>query len=369
MTLCGAVGAALPTSGTTVIVFKERMREGVWTYFVFIPLLYFIFSFYRSRLGRPSALEDHLDRILTGQYLLPYQREARPKDEINYKNIVVPLDGSMFAEYALGLARVLTRIDESRLTLISVDQMVTRESRARVAGHQSKLEAYLGNLSQRIKSTGFEVNFTASNGPVAEMIDTLAHNLGADLIVMSTQVRAGVERLFASNVASDLVKITSIPLLLIHPSEEWKSRTWQFRKLLVSIDGSKEAEQVLCYVRAVAKRFESEILLLSVPEAESDKPQLQQYLDSVVAALGNRGLDVKPLVTGSGPARTILDLSESEPIDLIMMSSHGRGGIHRGILIGSVADRVIQSTHCPVFLVPVRNRRRFPPPISAGIRK
>jgi nucleotide-binding universal stress UspA family protein len=120
---------------------------------------------------------------------------------------------------------------------------------------------------------------------------------------------------------------------------------------------------------ALAKRFGSEILLLSVPEAEPETPRLQQYLDGVAAALRTRGLTVRTIVTGSGPAGTIVAVSESESMDLIMMATHGRGGIQRGILIGSVAGRVVQSTQCPVFLIPVRNLARLQAQASRKHRK
>jgi nucleotide-binding universal stress UspA family protein len=62
------------------------------------------------------------------------------------------------------------------------------------------------------------------------------------------------------------------------------------------------------------------------------------------------------MVTGSGPARTIVAVSESEAVDLIMLATHGRGGLDR-LFMGSVADRVVQQTRRPVFLVPVQERR------------
>ena len=75
-------------------------------------------------------------------------------------------------------------------------------------------------------------------------------------------------------------------------------------------------------------------------------------------ALREEGYDIISLGTGSGPARTILEISEEEKVDLIMMASHGRGGIERSehIAIGSVAERIVQKTPCPVFLVPLRKR-------------
>ena len=98
-------------------------------------------------------------------------------------------------------------------------------------------------------------------------------------------------------------------------------------------------------------------MLLSVPEAEPNETRIRHYLDTVAAALKQRSLNVRPLVTGSGPARTIIAVSESEDADLIMMATRGRGVAADGVVIGSVAERVVQETQCPVFLVPIRDGR------------
>jgi nucleotide-binding universal stress UspA family protein len=79
-------------------------------------------------------------------------------------------------------------------------------------------------------------------------------------------------------------------------------------------------------------------------------------MEDITAVLRDEGFDAQAMVTGSGPARTILAVSKDEDIDLIMMASHGRGGVERTeyVMLGSVADHVLQETHCPVFLVPLK---------------
>jgi nucleotide-binding universal stress UspA family protein len=122
----------------------------------------------------------------------------------------------------------------------------------------------------------------------------------------------------------------------------------------VTLDGSEAAESVLRYTRFLARVFQSEILLLSVPEAEAEGARLTDYLEAVTTALRESGYTVSAKVTGSGAVRTILEMSSAEGADLIMMTTHGRGVLSREASIGSVADRVIDAANCPVFLVPVQ---------------
>jgi nucleotide-binding universal stress UspA family protein len=121
--------------------------------------------------------------------------------------------------------------------------------------------------------------------------------------------------------------------------------------------GSKVSEQVLPYVRYMARAFDSEVILLSVPEDLESPNQLEfitHYLEDVAAALNGDGLKAKFVVDGTDPARMITKLAEVESVDLIMMATHGRGLMDR-LMLGSVADTVIKRARCPVFLVPVHD--------------
>lgn len=129
-------------------------------------------------------------------------------------------------------------------------------------------------------------------------IDGLAREAGADLIPMSTHGPPGLDSLYAGGVAKQLIRRLCVLLLLIHPTEEWRSRSTQFKKLLVGLDGSEAAERALRYARALARSFGGEILLLSAPEADSEQARLRDYLENVAPALQERGYQARPLVTG-----------------------------------------------------------------------
>jgi nucleotide-binding universal stress UspA family protein len=365
-TLVGTTLAALLTTAATVIIFEERFFEGAWTYFLFIPILYVVLTHFRSRLGKPLPLDEHLGRFFVGQYLLPYQRQARPVDEIIFDDVVVPLDGSSFAEHAIPIAEVLAHTSTGRMELVGVtrdtdrddaQRQQERKEEAALAQSAKGLEDYLRQMAWSLGKGGVEVHYTVRSGSIATEIDRLARDVRADIIVMSTHGRSSVERMLRGSVADGVVRRSDIPVLMIRPREEWTSRASQFRRLLVSLDGSESAESVLPYVRAMARHFGSEVLLLAVPEGEGEVARLEHYLHNVTQALQARGIEVKAMVTGSGAARTIIATSQSEPVDLIMMATRGRGSLAAHDSVGSVAERVVQAAPCPVFVVPVRTSR------------
>ncbi len=347
--LAGTITAAALTSIATILIFIERFLEGAWTYFIFVPVLYFAFTHFHSKLGKPKPLEMHLGRFFVGQYLLPFEREHRPEDETRFKKIVVPLDGSAFAEHALPLAQILGRVYNAQLTIINVR---TDESTEESSSDKAKLEEYLDHAAWQLKQLQLPVATAIRSGSIAGEIKAMAHEIKADLIVMGTHGMPGLDRFYAGDVANKLIRILGTPLLLMRPTERWQSRTSRFKKLLVCLDGSEVAERVLRYVRTLARTFGSEIILLSVPETEFEHSRLHEYLGNVQQALRERGYQARSLVTGSGVVRTVLEVSASEKADLIMMTTHGRGRLEHEASVGSVTDRIIDTANSPVFLVP-----------------
>lgn len=141
-----------------------------------------------------------------------------------------------------------------------------------------------------------------------------------------------------------------------------------YQRLLVPLDGSSLAEAALDHAQRVAALFDSEIILLRVvvspyaiaaPDlvlatAESDMHQLsaqaEEYLRTRADKLRALGLQVRA-VTCEGPvAEAILEHADMYNVGLIVMSTHGRGGVFRWVY-GSVAERVLQGSSCPILLI------------------
>ena len=341
--LTGAIIAATLTSAATLIIFAERFWEGAWTYFVLVPLLYLAFNYFRSQLGEPKHLEEHLGRFFAGQYLLPFQRDNRAENDVLLTKVAVPLDGSAFAEHALPIAQLLARNCQSQLLLLNVGK------NKEVQKHRE----YLNHVVWSLSELNFQASVATTNGEVAQGINQLARTNEANVIVMSTHGKPGLDRYYVGDIANQLIRILTTPVLLLRPTENWHSRTSQFKRLLVTLDGSEVAENILRYARFLARVFDSEIILFSVPESDAEHGRLEEYLTAVAEALAESGFRARTLVTGSGAVRSIIASAATESADLIMMTTHGRGVLSKKASIGSVADRVMDAANCPVFLVPV----------------
>jgi len=140
-----------------------------------------------------------------------------------------------------------------------------------------------------------------------------------------------------------------------------------YDKILVPLDGSVLAERAIRHAREIARGPWSEILLLQavnlpmpvVPEAvlvpdgkwlDERKKEAARYLEGIAAPLREAGMRVRSLLDERAPADAILHVAAREEVDLIVMSTHGRGGVSR-LLMGSVAESVFRATSRTVMLV------------------
>lgn len=138
-----------------------------------------------------------------------------------------------------------------------------------------------------------------------------------------------------------------------------------FTRLLIPLDGSKTAEQVMPWARAFADRFRLPVELLAVVDigsfltsvdrarrfdklVEQVSHQSKTYLERVSGRfVGSR---VKRSVEQGSAAQLIIEKAEADKSTLIAMTTHGRSGINRW-LMGSVAEKVLRATTNPLLLV------------------
>jgi nucleotide-binding universal stress UspA family protein len=136
------------------------------------------------------------------------------------------------------------------------------------------------------------------------------------------------------------------------------------KKILVPLDGSKVAEQILPHARLLAEACKVPVELLSVDESVGAQPASSMesskvYLRAIVAASFPGVQRVDPVVERGKPAEVIVDRAKREPGCLITMVTHGRSGIRRWLL-GSVAAKIVQGAESPLMLV----RARETPPVT-----
>jgi len=399
--ISGTILAALLTTGSTLIIFAERFLEGAWTYLIFIPILYATFSYFRRYMGRPSPEMEYLGLLDAsqlagfgfGQYAtsetvldngekplevtwLPDPKELSTwrKDRVTLQNLLVLLDGSTYAAEALPVVKMLCRTTKARLHLLSSVKNYTPTLQEQFEETAQARRAYLENLSEALKVEGYDVCHAVLPGFVVDATANYLKENEIDLVVLSTRGKSGEKHWDKGGASRKLVRTISKPILMVQAEHERNDIHWvpRLNRILVALDGSTYSEQVLPYARALAQAFQSEVFLMSVPavpeardyrapaeylELLRDKKDanMRKFLHAVARGLRKDALKVHTVVTGSIPAKAIVEVSKAKHIDLIMMTSRGRGGL-KLLFMGSVAEQVVQDSDQMVFMMPIPDK-------------
>jgi nucleotide-binding universal stress UspA family protein len=122
-----------------------------------------------------------------------------------------------------------------------------------------------------------------------------------------------------------------------------------FYRIVVPTDFSTCAEEAWALAQRVAHTCGSELVLVHVLEAPLDS-EARETLEQWAAKARQRGLKARTVVRTGTPHQEIVALATDERADLVVIGTHGRGGLNRALL-GSVADRVVRLAPCPVLTV------------------
>jgi nucleotide-binding universal stress UspA family protein len=306
-----------------------------------------------------------------------------------YRSILVPLDGSAFAEHALPLALALARRSRAAIRLVTVSPPLSAAylegmyvgsvelEDELTARSQTYLDSAMARLRERID---VPISGEVVSGEVAPTLCHLAEGGRYDLVVMATHGRSPFGRFCLGSVADNLIRHANLPLLLVRPGDEEPNLDEEpdLGKVILPLDGTPLAEQILepavalaglmpeaeiVLVRAipaevteeepeeVVVRAEARHLLLRVRSAEEAiRREAEEYLAGIARRLESRGLRVQThVVVEERPVDAILHEAEDEQAGLIALETHGRGGLSR-LLHGSVTDKVVRSAHVPVLV-------------------
>lgn len=307
-----------------------------------------------------------------------------------YRKILAPLDGSYFSELALPRALGLAQRWDAEVELVTVanpggvrrlpepTELIGDESRDRAKG---EARDYLSSVESRVREAGFEGELGRSVIPSGNVSSSLVRHLrdvGADFAVMTTHGRGPLERGWLGSSADGFIRRSPVPVLLVRPREEdgeeipesgtapIEVQRTGFRKVLFPLDGSPAGERMLELASPLLDEESRALLLRVIPppvpgtspylphlvqEARDQEGQKQvgrEYLEGLVHRTPAADVDVR-VVSAAQPAVAILRAVDEQDVDLVAMSTAGRGGVAR-LLLGSVADKVIRGVPVPVLV-------------------
>ena len=285
------------------------------------------------------------------------------------RSIVVPLDGTPFSEQAIPLGAVLARRASAALEFVHVhvhdgydDELATLtpyryEGIERTAQRRELLEkdaewTYLNTRALQVEQQfGAAAEQLVIDGGVSDALIEHLRKRDADLIVMSTHARAGLDRVRLGSIADDLLHRLNTPLLLLRGQPQVElPRELSFGHVLIPLDGSWLAEDIVNPALALAELSAAHITIFTakVPGQGHAHPK---YLSAVADEVRRQGFGVEFVVFQcNSVVEGIAEYAEQHGVDLIAMATHGRSGVAR-LLVGSVADEVLHRTRVPLLVV------------------
>jgi len=301
------------------------------------------------------------------------------------ERILLPTDFSSFSAHALRhalalahrfkarlkVAHVIPRVPLEEADYFTAPWVMTPEARQRI---DEEMRRFLAPAREARIIHEAEV----CEGDPGRMIASLADEMEADLVVMGTHGRGGLEHLLLGSVAERLIRRLPCPVLTVCHEE---GRTWEAPGLITRIVCATHFSETSSEAFRVALSFadpsHSEVILLHVVEGAPDfgdvtyialpyagplRQDLERYarerLSKMIEGVESGGVRITPRVVSGRAYKEILRTAAEERADLVVVGAQGHGVVEH-MLSGSNAQHVIRRATCPVLTVrPLRFRRR-----------
>lgn len=287
-----------------------------------------------------------------------------------FRTILVPLDGTSFAEAALPVAAGLARNPASTLHLVLAHRPTS--ALAGIGMGMGELVTASVDLDEDLRSRerGYLVGVAAGlvlegagtaeyrelDGPAGQAICDEATRIGADVVVMASHGRSAAGRLWHGSVADYVVRHVGVPVILVHSEREaMRLVEGPAPGILVALDLSMGSEAILEPVETLARLLRAPVTLMHVmlgPVYKVGKrAAIQGQLEKIAAPMRARGLEVSTTVTsGVNAPAALREALDGSGFGLLAMTTHGVGGLPR-LWTGSVATQVLQTVVKPVLLL------------------
>jgi nucleotide-binding universal stress UspA family protein len=306
--------------------------------------------------------------------------------------VLAPVDGSNRALRAVHWAEkfagpdgtvILLRVippqpnyAESLFSLVGAEDTVQEIQDAWTRTAKSELVVAAAVLS----GSEVTVEQLVAEGEPDEEIVAAAARRGVQMIAMASHGRGAIGRAIFGSVADRVARTTPVPVLILRTPDEDVDSDVVVSRIVVPLDGSEIAARALPIAGELSKQLAAPVHVvravdaaLALPMAsgvfgagpvvdaevtdqiwEEAEAEARSTVTAAVSQLQAAGVDASGEIVNGSPFFAISD--EIEPGDLLVLTSHGWGGVRRWLL-GSVAEKLVREANAPVMLVPAVERR------------
>jgi nucleotide-binding universal stress UspA family protein len=238
--------------------------------------------------------------------------------------------------------------------------------RAAEAEHRRALDA----ASSVASAAGVESTSVLRTGRAIDAILAEAHEWNASCIAIGTHGRHGIARALLGSCAEGVLRRSDVPVLVAHTGFA-AGDPEPFERILCAVDDSPAAKRAFDAASSLAVERHAELHVLSVVDevaavtVDGTNPagslstiyaQTWKTIDALTAGCG--GTVKRHVVAAANVAERIVRYANDEGCNLIVVGTHGRGGLPRAIL-GSTAEAILRSSAIPVLAYRDPSERRI----------
>lgn len=325
-----------------------------------------------------------------------------------FKRILVPLDGSSYAERALPHAEEFARMFGSTIVLLRVLDPASQQDKPLPVDplnwqiRKSEAEQYLSSVAQKIqerlntlippeKDTNLEnklVEYAFREGKTAENIVNFAHENNIDLVVICTHGLGGLSRWNISSVTQKVINLIYLPVLMVRayaqPAQE--NDKIYYQRILFPFDNSRRAECALStavkfsnvsysslnsdLIEKNSDKLQPTFILTTIikhPELPIQEPfppetkkvldeliqlshqSAQNYLENIKEQMSAVNCEIR-IMEDNNIVAALSKIAEEEKIDLIVLCAHGSTG-HSHCPYGGVSRSLLEDGSTAVLVI------------------
>lgn len=292
---------------------------------------------------------------------------------LTLSRVLCPTDFSEVSTKAEAYATALADHYDASLHLLHVDPPMPimapyGEIPVDVRLFEEQREQALTDLAaagDRARAKGVDTETSVRGGQPAREILAVVEEQGADMLVIGTHGRGGVEHLLLGSVAEKLVRKAPCPVMVVPPASHPETGVL-FSRILCPVDGSAASADAVAYALSLARETDGALTLLYVVEPvpasgefgaldveeyrRLGEAHARQVLDAAVAPDVRAWCHISEQIALGKPSERILDTARREHSDVIVMGVRGRGAIDL-LAFGSTTNDVIRRAGCPVLAV------------------
>jgi nucleotide-binding universal stress UspA family protein len=281
-------------------------------------------------------------------------------------HIICPVDFSWYSSRACDYAAVLARWYDAKLTVLHVfapppvlDLPAAIEDSSERRRAMNELRQFAAGISVH---SPLDLRVVPGSS-IANAIIGTAEEMGADLMVLGSHGRTGLERVLLGSVTEAVIRRAPCPALVVPRRDSTGDRRpIEIRRILCAVDFSEASLRAIEYALTLAEESDSELTLLHVIDCPEDAGRPAQdggdaasadvlaRLERLIPSDARDYCAVRIAVEHGAVHRRILDEAAVADADLIVMGVHGRRALDV-MMFGSNSARVTRAASCPVMIV------------------